>query len=335
MKRRVLILCLSFLLCGCSTQSVPISQPSFTSDTHSNGSETEDSKPDNYKFHENTPNASNTSIKENNTLLPSDKPLDPKFIHYKNKVLVLMYHHIDEKESAITISPKKFKQHIQALLDNHYNIIPMERFIHFLRSETDVPPNAVVITFDDGYESFYKYAYPELKSRGLTATNFVIVSYIDKQPDPSLPYLTWSEMNEMKQNGFSFYSHTYNLHASVPNEKGISVAPLTNRIFLKSEKRLETEEEYKTRVIDDLTHANKILEEKLGNNIPLLCFPLGAYNSEVVKLANEVGIQYLFTIQSGINTRTDREIKRVHAGMPYITADFLIRFLKKYSVENK
>lgn len=226
----------------------------------------------------------------------------------------------------------KFKQHIQALLDSHYNIIPMERFIHFLNNESDVPPNAVVITFDDGYESFYKYAYPELKNRGLTATNFVIVSYIDT-PNPALPFLTWSEMIEMKRNGFSFYSHTYNLHASKPNEKGVNVSPLTSRIFLKSEQRLETEEEYRKRVIEDLTLANKILEEKLGNRFPLLCFPLGAYNSEVIKLANEVGIQYLFTIQSGINIRTDREIKRLHAGMPYMTSDILIRLLKRYSVE--
>lgn len=338
MKRKVILflyLSFSFLLYGCSNQSVPVSQPSVTSETYSNSSYTEDSKPDNYRTNEILSNVPKTPIKENNTIPPVDKPLDPKFIHYKNKVLVLMYHHIDEKESGITISPKKFKQHIQALLDNHYNIIPMERFIQFLKSESLVPPNAVVITFDDGYESFYKYAYPELKNRGLTATNFVIVSYIDKQPDPALPYLTWSEMAEMKQYGFSFYSHTYNLHASVQNEKGMNVAPLTNRLYLKSEKRLETEGEYRKRVIDDLTLANKILEEKLGNTIPLLCFPLGAYNSEVIKLAHEVGIQYLFTIQSGINTRSDIEIKRVHAGMPYITADILIRLLKKYSVENR
>jgi hypothetical protein len=48
-----------------------------------------------------------------------------------------------------------------------------------------------------------------------------------------------------------------------------------------------------------------------------------------------VGIQYLFTIQSGINSRTDREIKRINAGMPYITDDIFIRLLKKYSVDNK
>ncbi len=39
-----------------------------------------------------------------------------------------------------------------------------------------VPSNAVLVTFDDGYQSFYTAAYPILKSLRIPAVNFVITT---------------------------------------------------------------------------------------------------------------------------------------------------------------
>ena len=38
----------------------------------------------------------------------------------------------------------------------------------------------VIITFDDGYENNYTYAYPILKKYNFTATIFVCTDFIDK-----------------------------------------------------------------------------------------------------------------------------------------------------------
>jgi biofilm PGA synthesis lipoprotein PgaB len=135
-------------------------------------------------------------------------------IHFKNQVAVLEYHDINPNESAYSISPEHFQQHLQALKSNHYNVISMDEFIEFLNGSKTVPPNAVVITFDDGYESFYKYAYPILKKENMTATEFLIVSYVGAS-NSGLAFLNWEEAKEMKQYGFSFYSHTYHSHDSV------------------------------------------------------------------------------------------------------------------------
>ncbi len=241
--------------------------------------------------------------------------------HYRNQVAVLTYHHIDPKESAYTISPQKFREHLEALQSQHYHVISMEDFIAFLQGKQSVPPNAVVITFDDGYESFYRYAYPELKKRGMTATNFLIVGDIDtNNTRPS--FLKWSEIIEMRHAGFSFYSHTYRSH----NDK---VVPLTRRIFLKDKNRLETEEEYRSRIKNDLTKAERILREKLGNRLSLLCFPHGKFNKTVIDLGQQAGIQYFFTGEEGLNSKGDKVIKRIDAGDPWMSAERLVHKLNK------
>lgn len=102
--------------------------------------------------------------------------------HFSNRVAVLEYHHIDPQASEYTLTPDAFKQHLEVLKANHYHVISMQEFIGFLNGQRSVPPDAVVITFDDGYESFYKYAYPLLKEENMVATNFIIVSYLETNP---------------------------------------------------------------------------------------------------------------------------------------------------------
>lgn len=256
-------------------------------------------------------------------------PPDP--IVYKDKVVVLMYHHIapSEANEEITITPERFEKQLQILKDNHFNVISVEDYRNFLKNHQPVPPNAVVITFDDGYESFYKYAYPSLMKFGFTATNFVIVNNVGID-NPKLPFLNWDQILEMKSHGFSFHSHTYNLHHKALNDKQEMVPALANQLYLDTEKRLETEEEYRVRVQQDLLKAKNILTEKLSNESQLLCFPYGAYNSTVIDIAKDIGIEYFFTVKEGINKVKDPEIVRVNAGTRYVSGEKLLSRLQNF-----
>jgi peptidoglycan/xylan/chitin deacetylase (PgdA/CDA1 family) len=256
---------------------------------------------------------------------PEPKP--PSKVHYKDKVAVITYHNIDETESAYTISPERFHLEMQALKDNGYNVVSVEDFIQFLQNKKPIPQNAVVITFDDGYKSVYTYAFPELKKQGFTATTFLIVHY-QQSYNPALLFLSWDQIKEMKNAGFSFYSHTFNLHDPEVGEKGKLVQPLTHRIFIK--KRLETEAEYEKKVRDDLSLADNLLKEQLGNQFNLICFPHGEYNQKVLDISQKIGIHYFFTGFEGINMHTSTLIKRINVGSPYISPEQLIKKLNYF-----
>jgi biofilm PGA synthesis lipoprotein PgaB len=245
--------------------------------------------------------------------------------HFNNRVAVLEYHHIDPAASEYTITPEAFKQQMQALQANHYRVITMPDFIEFLKGSKAVPPDAVVITFDDGYESFYQYAFPILKELHMTATNFLIVNYLETHP--GISFLAWNQIEEMDKQGFSFYSHTFKAHETATGANGKEVGLLTDPIYLEEKKRVESPDEYAQRIKGDLSKADQIIQSKLGPQDNLLCFPHGRYNQNLITLANEVGIQYFFTGIDGLNTPGTKLIKRINAGLPKVTADKLIKKL--------
>src|SRR5690606_2914016 len=99
-------------------------------------------------------------------------------VYYEDQVIVLMYHHIDPSESnSVIISPEQFESHMQMLRDKGYQVISMDQFMAFNSHEEEVPANAVLITFDDGYESFYTYAAPTLEKSTRLNSSHVKISY--------------------------------------------------------------------------------------------------------------------------------------------------------------
>lgn len=249
---------------------------------------------------------------------------------YKDQVMVLMYHNIDPFfKSGATITPQLFHDQLEKIKENHFNVISMKEFEEFAKGNGDVPPNALLITFDDGYESFYKYAYPELKNWGFPATNFVIVGCTDQPYLSHLPHLKWDEIKEMKAANMTFYSHTYNQHDYVAiNPSGYKKPVLLGPTYIEEEARKETEKQYEDRVRADLSLAQKRLKEELGDDQNILCFPYGAYNEKVIGIAKSLGMDLFFTIQPGINERGSRVIYRINGGSPKITPDDLIRAIK-------
>ncbi|MCM3269946.1 polysaccharide deacetylase family protein [Paenibacillus elgii] len=257
-------------------------------------------------------------------------------IHYENKVIVLVYHDVQEPDAAgmprlLTVTPQQFDAHLKALQDHSYQVISMEDYVRFARQGKPVPPNAVVLTFDDGYESFYTRAYPILQKHGVPASNFVIGAPTDKRDPKKGQYLTWNQMRELVKAGHGIYSHTYDSHRMVDTApKGPQQPALTHPAYLAQSKRTESTEEFRKRILSDLTFMNERLRTELGDRSKLLAFPYGAYNKETLQAAEEAGIELLFTIREGINTASDRLVHRIDAGEPYITADTLIATIRNY-----
>jgi peptidoglycan/xylan/chitin deacetylase (PgdA/CDA1 family) len=251
--------------------------------------------------------------------------------YYSNKVIVLMYHHIDAEESGATISPARFGTHMKLLHERGYNVISSEQFYRFMLHKEQVPNNAVVITFDDGYDSYRKYAVPIMNKYKMVGTHFIIGQSSDLH-NVATPHLTWDTMRKLKEEGHSFYSHTYNLHYYANlNKAGTKTGPLlTNRIYLKDAGRIETAIEYKKRITDDLSLMEQRLQEELDNEYGMLAFPYGAYNDTVKQILKQLDVNLFFTIKPGINKAGSDEVYRLNAGTPKMTANKFVEMLSKY-----
>jgi len=98
---------------------------------------------------------------------------------------VLNYHRIDDPNRTgfdtfrpnVSATPEMFARQMDYLVSN-YNVISGSELVAFIQHEKKLPPNAAVITFDDGYLDNYINAYPILKARNLPAIIFLATDYI-------------------------------------------------------------------------------------------------------------------------------------------------------------
>jgi len=251
-------------------------------------------------------------------------------IYYSNKVGVLMYHAImEESTDDSIISAEQFREHLQWLKDEGFVPISIEQYVAFIHEDGEVPNNAVLITFDDGYENFYTYAFPALKEFNYPAVNFVIVSGVDDPTIQGIKKLSWEQMREMKEHNIAFYNHTYDMHVyGAINAEGIEQPSAISNLYLPEEDRVETDEEYTARVTEDLSKAEQRLKEELGNTISVIAFPYGAYSERLLSILDTLGINTSFTIKSGINSPEDTIGFRINGGRSDKTAEQLLSELK-------
>lgn len=237
--------------------------------------------------------------------------------YYKDGFVVLTYHHLDTTESAYTITPERFTEQIDTLRRLGYNFVSLETAGQFLQRKAKLPPNAVVVTFDDGLDSFYTKAYPILKQRSIPATMFVVVRYVG-QSYFGVRRLSWDEMLAIQGNGFSFHSHTYNSHHKVTVDETGTVLPAISNLTYFGEGRYETQESFHRRVYDDLVTAKNMMEDFLKRPVDFFALPFGSATEKTKTIALEAGYKYILTMKPGINTQATAptRILRFDAGNP-------------------
>ena len=180
---------------------------------------------------------------------------------------ILMYHSIDyvsDKNNKITVSPDIFEKQMRYLSDGGYNVIPLDKAVSYIEKQERPPKKTVAITFDDGNEDNYRYAYPVLKKYNIPATIFVIVNLVGDEG-----FLDWDQIRELSASGIvDIESHTM-------DHKWITGL---------DDKTLENE----------LKGSRRVLEERTGKRIQFLCYPMGGYDERVKAAVKAAGYRAAF-----------------------------------------
>ncbi|MBU3942553.1 polysaccharide deacetylase family protein, partial [Patescibacteria group bacterium] len=172
---------------------------------------------------------------------------------------ILMYHHIgySDVNPSFYVDPVMFESQMKYLAEKKYNPITFHELLNKLNGDGELPENPLIISFDDGWKSQYKFAFPILKKYNFRAVFFPVVNYIGAES-----YMTWSELKELTSNGMEIGSHTIN-H---PNLLNLSDS------YLKYE--IET--------------SKLILEKNLKQKVEILSYPYCNYNSKVIRIVKEL-----------------------------------------------
>ena len=197
---------------------------------------------------------------------------------------VLAYHKVDIgfELGANSILPRTFERQMRFLSEQGYTAITVDRMVDAFSDESDqnsvsakLPPQSIMITFDDGYENFYTYAYPILKAHCLTATVFVLAGYIGELN-------TWDVRLRFKRS-----RHLNREQIQTLFRDGIGVASHgMNHRFLTSC--------HPEKAKSELEESKSVLEGIVNHPIQSFAYPYGSVNPKVVELVKAAGYRIAF-----------------------------------------
>ncbi len=98
------------------------------------------------------------------------------------RLAVLMYHGIVREPLSVPdwcfLDEYEFRTQMEFLAE-HFRVVPLSEAPHALAAVNGEP--VVALTFDDGFQSFAKFAYPILERLSLPATVFLPTDFVDTE----------------------------------------------------------------------------------------------------------------------------------------------------------
>ena len=194
---------------------------------------------------------------------------------------ILAYHRILPQKTAqsrgvLAVTVDNFNRQLDFFLQRGWRCLTLaELYSGYLAAGED-PGKVLVLTFDDGYQDNYLYAFPALKHLGLRATVFVTTDFIGKDldlyfasrtrqyaPEKIDLSLSGDEIKEMNEYGIEFGSHTHthpHLTALSPDQ-----------------------------MLHELSYSRSVLENLISKEVVSVCYPFGDVNRQVIETARKAG----------------------------------------------
>lgn len=214
------------------------------------------------------------------------------------KLPIIMYHHISKSESRLndfTIKPEQFEKDMLYLKEKGYETISVKQLLDYVNNNEPLPDKPVMITFDDGHESFNEYIYPILKKYDLKAVLSVVGSYTDTYTENedhniNYSYLTWKQINELADSGIvEIGNHTYDLHTIDKGRKGCSKNPG------------EDVEQYRNFLTKDVLKLQDKITNYTGSNLKIFTYPFGRFSKETKEIIKDLDFSVIFNCAQVVN----------------------------------
>jgi len=233
-------------------------------------------------------------------------------------LIVLAYHDVrddvglDADRDPDATSTDHLVSHFDWLKANGYNIVTFDQVKEASQGGRPLPKDAVLLTFDDGLESFYTRVYPLLRAYHYPALAAVVGSWMDLPDGKRMPYngsdcdrscfLTWDQVGEMQKSGLiEFASHSWALHQGTNgNPQGNQMPAAAYLQYDTVKNRYETEAEYAARVRDDLSKSADEIAAHTGVRPRAIAWPYGAFTRVGQDVAAGLGMNISFSLGDAI-----------------------------------
>jgi peptidoglycan/xylan/chitin deacetylase (PgdA/CDA1 family) len=200
----------------------------------------------------------------------------------RRRSVVLGYHGVaDERRRDdlhnLQVPPRMFARQLDLLAAAGFQFVTFVELARLARGGTP-PPGYAAITFDDGMRNNHATALPLLRERGIRATVFVTIGFIDGRspwigPNGDGAMMSTSELRELADAGWELGGHTLT-HADLAT------------LDLDGCRR---------EILDGCAELEAIVDRP----VETFAYPFGRYGPEAVQAVRESGLLAAVTTGSG------------------------------------
>lgn len=182
------------------------------------------------------------------------------------------------------VTTNQFQEQMDFLMSEGFYFLTMKDIRKFYKGEIELSDKSVLITFDDAFQSTYYNAYPILKKAGIKALLFIVSGWVfEDSSEMDINYskvMSWEQVQLILE-VFELANHTHDLHHLSK--------PEINSLMEVDFRQLEI----------DLKLCNQWLDHK-----DTFAYPFGFFDNSTVDKLLRLGINYAFTTQSNMNTKS-------------------------------
>ena len=200
-------------------------------------------------------------------------PLDYKPLTWCNwdGFMAISYAGVTRDENTIYPSSKTLLSHMDALRIAGYHTITTEDALAFLEGRTPLPDKAVLILFEGARKETFIRAHPVLRKFGMRASLCVPTESMESWDESCLKNGDIRKICAMPQ--WEIASMGCKAVELQETAKGRKDHFLSTRKWISREKRLETEDEFRTRVEKDYITSAAVLAKLNGSPVPAYVYP--------------------------------------------------------------
>ena len=180
-----------------------------------------------------------------------------------------MYHRFDEnKYPSTNIRMDVFKEQIKIIEELKIEFIDPSNLEEKISKVNDT--KKILLTIDDGFQSFYDHAWPVLKNKKIPFILFISTEYVGKNG-----YMNWEQIKEIENSKLGIIGNHSHTHEYLVDK---------------------TDNE----IIRDLKISIKEFEKNLGHSPDYFSYPFGEYSNNFKKIVNDLNFKIAFGQHSGI-----------------------------------
>jgi peptidoglycan/xylan/chitin deacetylase (PgdA/CDA1 family)/SAM-dependent methyltransferase len=230
---------------------------------------------------------------------------------------ILVYHRVAltgaPDMAPFRVTPEAFAEQLRYLREAGFYSVTLEDWQAAMAARRPLPGRAILITFDDGFQDFYEYAYPLLKKYGFSATVFLVSGLIgrsnlwDAAYGEEVTLMGWQEIRQLRDEGVKFGSHS------------------ASHRFLTSLTAKEIRQEG--------MQSRTLLEQGLGVPVTAFAYPYGEFDAIVEDAIGACNYTAALSLKARLSRFQDRPLAlprievRGEDGMPEFVSKFIKAFI--------